>query len=568
MTNIFSTQILAEKLAKLNNSQQSIETLSHWCIFHRKKARHVVETWEKQFNGSKEQRVSFLYLANDILQNSRRKGSEFVNEFWKVLPRALKNVVDNGDEHGKNVVTRLVDIWDERKVFGSRSKSLKDEMMAKEVPSLEINGTNSNSIKIVKKDAQTLRIKLAVGGMPEKVVTAFQAVHDEHINEDVAVHRFQAAIQQVVKMEKDAVETYSQGNQETTSLVNGLQEQEDILSQCIEQLESVEASREALVFQLKEALQDQESKLELVRSQLKVTRSERERAINLKQRLSGPTMVVPGSGSKLPTASSAGSTLTATAAEAAAAAAAALEPVMPVNPPQLQPVTSFAAFLTTAEVQHKKAAAEVAAKLTASTSSAQMLTSVLSSLVAEEAASMNGLNKPGGYTAGGGGGSAGFPLEKRPKLEKPMTVSEMGNIFFSQLQQQQQQPVVSIPLAPPQASGGANVQPISQKYQHQPPLPPPPPPLTPPPQVQQQYAQSSSAMVGALPYGYGTSPLPPLPHLPSNIPMNMARPSAPQPPPPPPPPPPQQQQHEQPVFYQAPGIGFYGQPSAAPVPRQ
>ncbi|CAA6669182.1 unnamed protein product [Spirodela intermedia] len=546
MTNIFSTQILAEKLAKLNNSQQSIETLSHWCIFHRKKARQVVETWEKQFNGSKEQRVSFLYLANDILQNSRRKGSEFVNEFWKVLPRALKNVVDNGDEHGKNVVTRLVDIWDERKVFGSRSKSLKDEMMAK-------------------RDFFSLNQKLAVGGMPEKVVTAFQAVHDEHVNEDVAVHRFQAAIQQVVKMEKDAVETYSQGNQETTSLVNGLQEQEDILSQCIEQLESVEASREALVFQLKEALQDQESKLELVRSQLKVTRSERERAINLKQRLSGPTLVVPGSGSKLPTASIAGSTLTATAAEAAAAAAAALEPVMPVNPPQLQPVTSFAPFLTTAEVQHKKAAAEVAAKLTASTSSAQMLTSVLSSLVAEEAASMNGLNKPGGYTAGGGGGSAGFPLEKRPKLEKPMTVSEMGNIFFSQLQQQQQ-PVVSIPLAPPQASGGANVQPISQKYQHQPPLPPPPPPLTPPPQVQQQYAQSSSAMVGVLPYGYGTSPLPPLPHLPSNIPMNMARPSAPQPPPPPPPP--QQQQHEQPVFYQAPGIGFYGQPSAASVPRQ
>lgn len=51
-----------------------------------------------------------------------------------------------------------VDIWDERKVFGSRSKSLKDEMMGKEVPSFEINGANSNLIKIVKKDAQTLRI--------------------------------------------------------------------------------------------------------------------------------------------------------------------------------------------------------------------------------------------------------------------------------------------------------------------------------------------------------------------------------------------------------------------------
>lgn len=68
-----------------------------------------METWDKLFNSSqKEQCVSFLYLANDILQNSRRKGSEFVNEFWKVLPAALKNVYDNGDEPGKKAVTRLV----------------------------------------------------------------------------------------------------------------------------------------------------------------------------------------------------------------------------------------------------------------------------------------------------------------------------------------------------------------------------------------------------------------------------------------------------------------------------
>lgn len=83
--------------------------LSRWCITHRKKAKQIVETWDKSFNSSqKEQRVSFLYLANDILQNSRRKGSEFVNEFWKVLPAALKHVYDNGDEYGKKAVTRLV----------------------------------------------------------------------------------------------------------------------------------------------------------------------------------------------------------------------------------------------------------------------------------------------------------------------------------------------------------------------------------------------------------------------------------------------------------------------------
>lgn len=52
--------------------------------------------------------MSFLYLANDILQNSRRKGSEFVGEFWKVLPDALSDVLENGDEFGRNAALRLV----------------------------------------------------------------------------------------------------------------------------------------------------------------------------------------------------------------------------------------------------------------------------------------------------------------------------------------------------------------------------------------------------------------------------------------------------------------------------
>lgn len=83
--------------------------LSHWCIFHRSKAELVVATWDKQFRSSDMARkVPLLYLANDILQNSKRKGNEFVTEFWKVLPSALKEVVDKGDDRGKTVVSRLV----------------------------------------------------------------------------------------------------------------------------------------------------------------------------------------------------------------------------------------------------------------------------------------------------------------------------------------------------------------------------------------------------------------------------------------------------------------------------
>ena len=69
----------------------------------------VVATWNEQFHKSQmAQKVPLLYLANDILQNSKRKGNEFVTEFWKVLPAALKDLNENGDDQGKKVVSRLV----------------------------------------------------------------------------------------------------------------------------------------------------------------------------------------------------------------------------------------------------------------------------------------------------------------------------------------------------------------------------------------------------------------------------------------------------------------------------
>ena len=52
--------------------------------------------------------MPFLYLANDILQNSRRKGPEFVNAFWTVLPAVLRDVIDTGDESVRNPAYRLV----------------------------------------------------------------------------------------------------------------------------------------------------------------------------------------------------------------------------------------------------------------------------------------------------------------------------------------------------------------------------------------------------------------------------------------------------------------------------
>lgn len=537
---VFDVKILAEKLSKLNNSQQSIESLSRWCISHRKKARHIVETWEKMLNSSQKERcVSFLYLANDILQNSRRKGSEFVNEFWKVLPGALKQVYDHGDEGGKKAATRLVDIWEERKVFGSRVQSLKDEIMALQgkdpVSQVVSNGKSANPIKIMKKDAQSLRIKLAVGECPEKIVSAFHCLHDECGNEESALSKCDAAILSSENLMKEVESTVGQGIQLGSAIADEMQEQEDVLEQCVKQLEGAEATRATLVGVLKEALHDQEAKLENIRHQLLIARCRINELEMLKPKVSSdnshgvsqPTM--PMASLQIPPPSQP-------------------PPPPPPHPPTSQPTTSFASLTapTTDEESKKAAAAAVAAKLAASTSSAQMLTSILSSLVAEEAAASMA---PPGFPP------MFSPDNKRQKLEHPSSGGDPesggGPSHFT------------APLWQPVSQGTTTTQSQASSMGGPSPPPLPPPGLMP-----------HGMVLNMMPFGMGNNGLPPPPPLP----MGLARPPMPQGGPQPPPlQPPQQlpQQQQNAIggggYYRPPGIGLYGassQPSTAPVNRQ
>lgn len=368
MNSAFNNQILAEKLRKLNNSQQSIETLSHWCIFHRKKARLVVETWDKQFRElSKEQQVPFLYLANDILQNSRRRGGEFVTEFWKILPGALKDVLEKGDDRVHNVVFRLVDIWDDRKVFGSRTRTLREELLGNDPPA----DLAEHRVKL----NHTIRIKVPIGGIQEKLTSAYRSVHDVASDEDATLGRCNAAVIRIEGLEKEANTSRNAWESHDTTLGDELQEQENILTRCAEQLEMSELARAALVSHLKEALREQESKLELIRTQLQTARTQAERSGILRQQFLQGSNAGTGeiiehgpqeAGSDTPEGSTA----------------------VQLDQSTSWPGVPFTEGLTPVVEETKNprsAAAEVATKLAASASSAQMLTSVLSSFVAEAA---------------------------------------------------------------------------------------------------------------------------------------------------------------------------------------
>ncbi|XP_039592024.1 regulation of nuclear pre-mRNA domain-containing protein 1B isoform X3 [Polypterus senegalus] len=115
----FSESALEKKLSELSNSQQSVQTLSLWIIHHRKHSATIVNVWHRELKKAKSNRkLTFLYLANDVIQNSKRKGPEFTRDFETVLVDACSHVAREADEGCKKHLERLLNIWQERNVYG------------------------------------------------------------------------------------------------------------------------------------------------------------------------------------------------------------------------------------------------------------------------------------------------------------------------------------------------------------------------------------------------------------------------------------------------------------------
>lgn len=61
-------------------------------------------------------KLMFMYLANDVIQNSKKKGPEFGKEFETVLPKAFEHM-KGFDQKTRERLNRLLQIWEERGVY-------------------------------------------------------------------------------------------------------------------------------------------------------------------------------------------------------------------------------------------------------------------------------------------------------------------------------------------------------------------------------------------------------------------------------------------------------------------
>nr|XP_057903027.1 regulation of nuclear pre-mRNA domain-containing protein 1A-like [Doryrhamphus excisus]XP_057903100.1 regulation of nuclear pre-mRNA domain-containing protein 1A-like [Doryrhamphus excisus] len=114
----FSEAALEKKLSELSNSQQSVQTLSLWLIHHRKHSKTIVNVWFNELiKAQVSRKLTFLYLANDVIQNSKKKGPEFTQDFAPVIVDAFKHVHRDGEDGCKKHLGRVFSIWQERAVY-------------------------------------------------------------------------------------------------------------------------------------------------------------------------------------------------------------------------------------------------------------------------------------------------------------------------------------------------------------------------------------------------------------------------------------------------------------------
>lgn len=64
-----------------------------------------------------------MYLANDVIQNSKKKGPEHGKEFGKILKNAFRHIGETCSGDGKTLTSlgRILKIWEERGVYDEKA---------------------------------------------------------------------------------------------------------------------------------------------------------------------------------------------------------------------------------------------------------------------------------------------------------------------------------------------------------------------------------------------------------------------------------------------------------------
>ncbi|KAK5854923.1 hypothetical protein PBY51_005073 [Eleginops maclovinus] len=128
---------MGKRFQSVSNTMDSIQGLSTWCIDNKKYHSLIVRHWMKCLKKSDtSQRLNLFYVANDVIQNCKRKNAiVYRTAFAEMLPEAFLLVNSEGDLKVIQSVERILSIWEERGVYaGTLITELRSNLVKEESP--------------------------------------------------------------------------------------------------------------------------------------------------------------------------------------------------------------------------------------------------------------------------------------------------------------------------------------------------------------------------------------------------------------------------------------------------
>lgn len=110
---------LEKRFNEVSTSQGSIQSLSFFCLHYKNHHKKIAQIWLRCLQKAKVlHRLTLIYLANDIVQNAKRKNAlTFIDDFKSILKETVPYL---RDEKIKKSVERVFSIWQDRSIYDSK----------------------------------------------------------------------------------------------------------------------------------------------------------------------------------------------------------------------------------------------------------------------------------------------------------------------------------------------------------------------------------------------------------------------------------------------------------------
>ncbi|KAK7011650.1 regulation of nuclear pre-mRNA domain-containing protein 2 [Biomphalaria glabrata] len=117
MASTLNEESVEKKLKTVNNTQDSIQSLSLWIIHHKSHHAKIVELWMKVLKKTVQpsHRLTLFYLCNDVVQTCKKKKAFVYNTTFKEHLKEAASLVRDHSVKGK--IERIFNIWGERNVY-------------------------------------------------------------------------------------------------------------------------------------------------------------------------------------------------------------------------------------------------------------------------------------------------------------------------------------------------------------------------------------------------------------------------------------------------------------------